>query len=210
MTGDDPTTPIAVRATLGGRALRGWRRLRCAACGLPTDVCVCDELPTVATVTRIAVVMHRIESVRSTNTGRLVVKVVADSVLRVRGARDDVPTEAPPGRRLVLFPSESARPLCGADADGATTLVVPDGSWAQARRIARRDPWAREAECVSLHPTAASRYGLRRNPREGGLCTIEAVAAALAVLEGPSAAQPLLDAFELWRARAATVRRPTR
>lgn len=183
---------------LGGRALRGWRQLRCGGCGLPEAVCVCATLPRLPVRTRVAVVMHRIEAVRSTNTGRLVRAMLEGASVRVRGGREDHAAEVPAGRRIVLFPREDARPLTRDDAGDDLTLVVPDGTWAQARRIARRDPLAQGAEAVSL-PEATSAYGLRRNPRPDALCTLEAVIEALRVLEPETDLSAMEAAFARWR-----------
>lgn len=194
-------------ASLGGRDLRGWRLARCAGCGLPEGLCVCAELPRLAVRTRVVVVMHRIEAVRSTNTGRLAAAMLSGATVRVRGDRDAPAESAPAGRRLVLFPAEGARPLSAADAGDDLVLVVPDGTWAQARRVHRRDPTARGAEAVALPDPAASAYGLRRNAREGGVCTLEAVAAAMGVLEGASVEHALREAFTRWHERAQRARR---
>lgn len=183
---------------LGGRALRGWRRVRCGACGLPEDRCVCASLPRLVARTRVVVVMHRVEAVRSTNTGRLVARMLEGATVRVRGGREDEAATVPAGRSLVLYPREDARPLTRDDAGEGLTLVVPDGTWAQARRIARRDPLAQGAEAVSL-AEGTSAYGLRRNPRPGALCTLEAVIEALCVLEGDALVEPMREAFARWR-----------
>lgn len=187
-----------VGTTLGGRSLRGWRTPRCGTCGLPGERCVCATLPTLSTHVRVVVVMHRIEAVRSTNTGRLVARMLSRAALRVRGARDETSPEVPPGRRLVLFPRAGARMLSREDADTELTLVVPDGTWSQARRIAQRDPLAKDIEAVTL-PEMESSYGLRRNPRIGALCTLEAVAEALRVTGDAAAAEALREAFGRWR-----------
>ncbi len=197
---DDPPPP------LGGRALRGWRQVRCGHCGLPEGLCVCPELPRVVVRTRVVVVMHYVEALRSTNTGRLVARMLPTATVRVRGAREAPDQPVPEGRRLVLFPSEEARPLRPDDAGDDLVLVVPDGTWAQARRIHRRDPAARGAEAVTLVDPGRSAYGLRRNPRPGGLCTLEAVAAALGALEGPAVEAALLTGFERWLHQARGVR----
>lgn len=197
---DDAPTP------LGGRDLRGWRQVRCGACGLPTRLCVCAHLPTIETRARVVVVMHHIEAVRSTNTGRLVAAMLPRATLRLRGVREAADAPTPEGRRLVLFPADDARPLTARDAGDDAVLVVPDGTWAQARRIHRRDPFAQGAEAVTLPVVGVSEYGLRRNAREGGLCTLEAVAVAMGVLEGPDVEASMRAAFTLWRARAASVR----
>lgn len=167
---------------------------------------MCAALPSLAVRTRVVVVMHHIEAVRSTNTGRLVAAMLQGATVRLRGARDATVEDAPAGRRLVLFPSEGARPLRPDDAGDDLVLVVPDGTWAQARRIHRRDPAALGAEAVTLPTLATSTYDLRRSEREGALCTLEAVAAAMGVLEGPDVENSLREGFEAWRARAMRVR----
>ncbi len=89
------------------------------------------------------------------------------------------------------------------------TLLVPDGTWSQARRIAQREPDARGAELVRLPPGPPTRYGLRRNPREGTVSTFEAVARALGVLEGAEGAElaaRLLETFDRFVDRALRVR----
>ena len=134
--------------------------------------------------------MHRHETFKTSGTGRLTLKMLAQSTCSVRGE----PSARPTGKRLVLFPAPHARVLTAGEA--CDVLVVPDGSWAQARRIAQRDPAAKDAETVCLPELPVSRYGLRRRPREGTVCTLEAVAHALAILEGPSVAAPLFDALD--------------
>lgn len=167
---------------------------------------MCALLPRVEAHTQVLVVMHHFEAVRSTNTGRLAARMLTRSSVRLRGAKDAVVEAPPAGRRLVLYPAVDARPLVPADATDDLVLVVPDGTWTQARRIHRRDPACRDAATVTLPFAGESGYGLRRNPRPGGLCTLEAIAAALGVLEGPAVASALLAGFQHWCARAHAVR----
>ncbi len=206
MSGAPGGAPTGDRArTPGSRDIRGWRQARCAVCGLTEAHCLCATLPTIPVKTQVIVVMHFIEAQRSTNTGRLAARVLGGATVRLRGDREG-PVEAPAGRRLVLFPFENARALTRDDAGPDVTLVVPDGTWSQARRIARRDPCAVGAEPVTLAGAHESAYGLRRNPREGGLCTMEAIAEAMRVLEGDAVADAMHRVFEAWRAGAMAVR----
>ncbi len=160
---------------------------RCEGCALRPPACLCGEVVALPVRTRVVLLTHHAERRKSTNTGRLVVLALQGAEIRVRGERD-APARAPlpEGRRLLLFPHPEARELAPEDGLGAgVVLLVPDGNWNQARRIFRRDPDARGAECVALPPGAPSRYGLRRAPREGTVSTLEAVARALRLLEGP-------------------------
>lgn len=181
---------------------------RCRGCGLPRAMCLCGALPRLPVRTRVVLLTHRIERTRSTNTGRLVARLLDGAEVRVRGEIGPQPrAPLPEGRRLLLFPSPGARVLSPDDARGApVVLLVPDGNWNQARRACRRDPDAQGAEPVTLPAGAPSRYGLRRAPHEGALSTLEAVARALGLLEGADIERRMMEAFDVWVHRAMRVR----
>jgi len=190
------------------RPIRSRRAERCPACWLPLPLCLCAELPRVASRTRVVVVMPQRESITSTNTGRLAAQMIEGAVVRVRGLRDGpAPAPVPDGRRLVLFPQEGARLLGAEDARGeATILLVPDGTWSQTRKLCKREPLLAEAEAVALPPAPAGRYDLRRNAPAGTVCTLEAIARALGVLEGAAIEAQLLAALDLFVARSRAAR----
>jgi DTW domain-containing protein YfiP len=78
-----------------------------------------------------------------------------------------------------------------------TRLVVPDGSWRQARKMGRREPVLKRMQWVRLPDGLVSNYRLRRQPVSGGVATIEAIAMALGILDGPAGEQHLNDALDL-------------
>ncbi len=188
------------------RAIRSRRLPRCAGCWLPRALCICADLPRLEVHTRLVVVMHRREAITSSNTGRLAVRCLAGATLRIRGDRADATPPAPraAGRRLALFPSPGARALHPGDAEGEPpVLLVPDGSWTQAKKLLRRDPEIRAAEPVTLPlPLPPSRYSLRRRQREDGFCTLEAIAHALGLLESPAIEAALLATLDRFLTRA--------
>lgn len=188
--------------------IRARGKPRCRGCGLPEEMCVCGDLPRLPVRTRVVLLTHRIERTRSTNTGRLVARLLEGAEIRVRGEMQAQARPAlPEGRRLVLFPSPEARVLSREDGRGEpVVLLVPDGSWNQARRAFHRDLDAQGAEAVTLPEGAPSRYGLRRAPREGTLSTLEAVARALGLLEGEAIERQMMAAFDVWVERATRVR----
>jgi DTW domain-containing protein YfiP len=110
------------------------------------------------------------------------------------------------GVAYVLFPSEHAVTLPEARARGLQTLLVPDGTWNQAKRMARRDPSCAGLVHVRLETTAKSDYLLRRNARPDGLCTFEAIAESMRELGDALTADAMLHAFARWVARAKLVR----
>lgn len=190
------------------KPMRSRRTARCPDCLLPTALCLCAELPHIAVRTRVVVMMHRREAATSSNTGRIAARVLEGASVRVRGGeRSEEPEPLPSGRRLVLFPAAEARLLTPEDAAGeGVVLLVPDGTWAQARRLLRRDDIFQGAEVVTLPPAGPSRYGLRRHAREGGVCTLEAIGHALAVLEGGDVEQRLLAVLDRFVARSRQAR----
>jgi DTW domain-containing protein len=189
------------------RPIRSRRTPRCGDCRLPTALCLCATLPRLAVRTRLVVVMHRREAISSTNTGRLAARVLEGASVRVRGSMRADAEPLPEGRRLLLFPAEGARVLGPEDACSAgVVLLVPDGSWNQARRLWRRDDAMRDAEPVILPRSAPTRYALRRSGGEGRLCTLEAIARALGVLEGPEIEAELEGVLDRFLERAKRAR----
>lgn len=198
------------------RPKRGFRTPRCPACRLPEPLCACHLLPRLSVRTRVVLFLHHREVISSTNTGRLAAQMLEGAELRELG-RDPAegPSPAlPAGRRLVLFPREGARELTAEDGAGGgsgrgepVVLLVPDGTWGQARRMLNRVPELAGAEVVTLPAAAApSRYRLRNSEREGALCTLEAVARALGILEGEAVEGALLEALEVFVERGMRAR----
>lgn len=167
-------------------------------------LCVCPLVPRLELATRLVVVMHWREANTTTNTGRLAALALPNSEVRVRGVageRDVTEGIVAPGRRtLLLFPGPDAVALEPGFSDrfpGPYTLVVPDGTWRQARKVATREPSLAGALRVQLEDAGDSAYRLRRAPRTGALSTMEAIARALGVLEGPHAQAPLEALFRV-------------
>jgi DTW domain-containing protein YfiP len=152
------------------------------------SLCVCALIPRLETRTHLLLVIHRYEARKPTNTGQLAAACLANSTLLVRG-HEGVPSAAPTfanRQPLLLFPHEAAAPLTAAHAgDRPVTLIVPDGTWRQAARVRARVPGLSSVPCVTLPAGALSTYGLRAESHDGGLATIEAIARAFGILEGP-------------------------
>lgn len=165
--------------------------------------CLCAGLPRLALRTRVELVMHRRERGKPTATGELALACLVHGAVHVQGLpeapADLAHLDTVSRRLLVLFPSEEARPLTPELLDEdprPVTLVVPDGSWRQASRIARRVPGLEGAERVTLPAGPPTTYRLRREPKEGGLATAEAIARALGVIEGAEVQEALEAVFD--------------
>lgn len=168
---------------------------RCERCALPPASCLCQFAAPLELRTRVIVVMHRREVHKTTNTARLVPLALANSRVCVMGlAEDRVELESAAAtwsRARLLFPSDDALELEPAPAEAPITLVVPDGNWRQAHKLARREPLLAELPRVRLPAGPPSRYALRKHPDPRFLATFEALARALGVLEGPEVQQRL-------------------
>jgi DTW domain-containing protein YfiP len=170
-------------------------------------LCVCSTLPALRPSTHIVIMTHRVELAKTTNTGRLVARMLGEHAELVRSDAAWEPREphASAAHSFVLFPTDDALPLEEV-ASEVRCLIIPDGTWAQGRRIARRHPASEPLRKVRLASALRSTYTLRRSHLENGLCTLEAVAHALQVLEGDGCAAPMLEALAGWVERALLVR----
>lgn len=170
---------------------------RCPRCALPVDVCLCAVLPCLEVRTELHVLRHVREEDKLSNSAR--VAALALPSLRLhrygqQGPRFDATPLLGPGTAL-LYPLEAGGPE--ADPTRVRRLVVVDGTWAQTRRMVRRVPGLLELPRLRLPPDPpAPRRRLRRPTTPEGLSTLEALAAALEVLEGPVPADALREAYE--------------
>lgn len=184
--------------------MRTRRLSRCPRCGLSHNLCVCSSLPRLSPKTRVVILAHRVELEKTTNTGKLVAHMLGERAELVE-SHEPWQLTAAESESFVLFPSEDALALEDV-AHEVGCLIIPDGTWAQGRRIARRHPVCERLRKVKLSATLHSSYRLRRSFLPGALCTLEAAAHALQVLEGDSLAAPMLEAFAQWVERALLVR----
>ncbi|MCE9529210.1 MAG: DTW domain-containing protein [Planctomycetales bacterium] len=171
---------------------------RCPRCEIRKPLCFCSLIPQINTATRVIILMHTAEEMLTTNTARLAARALPNSDIRIHGkmgaciSKEGIAQSDRPS--LLLYPSSHAREL---NADFARTLtspvnlIVPDGSWSQTRKFVRRESSLAGIPHVKLPSGPPSEYRLRIQPRETGLCTLEAIARALGILESYEARQQL-------------------
>jgi DTW domain-containing protein YfiP len=163
---------------------------RCADCAFPSALCICDRIPRLEVPVRFVVLRHASEIPRLTSTVRWAALALPGTEL-VDYALPNSPID---GSRLagpgtwVLFPSARPTPP---DSPRPARIVVPDGTWQQARRMIQRVPALRALPRLSL-PPAEPAPRLRRPPIAGGMSTLEAMAGALAFLGHAAEAARLL------------------
>jgi DTW domain-containing protein len=176
---------------------------RCPRCGLKPALCMCALLPTINTKTHVAFVTPTVENDKSTNTGRLVRACLSNTSVHFYGPDlPELPDRVwPEGYRpLLLFPVRGAQPVSTAFLDRPNALIVLDANWRQASRLRKRFLLSGVAP-VTIPDTSPTLYKLRAEPHAGGMSSLEAVARALAVLEGNDVERALIDALVVFQDR---------
>ncbi|HYQ45974.1 MAG TPA: tRNA-uridine aminocarboxypropyltransferase [Polyangiaceae bacterium] len=174
----------------------------CWECRRPARVCYCAAVEPIETRTRVVILQHPRESDVPINTARIAELALSNSTLHVgldfsRDAGLSTAlsnTEAPP---VLLYPSDDAKDLAREAPAGPVTLVVIDGTWWQASKLFKLNPFLQALPRYGIAPSTESRYRIRREPAAHCLSTIEALEAALALLERrPGGFPELLKPFD--------------
>jgi len=163
----------------------------CHRCHRPAALCVCRHfqgIPPVDNRTRITILQHPRERLHPLNTARIALQGLARVHLEVARGNDGMrglthPMALAPGTAL-LYPHDSAASLEQLDpAERPSGLLLLDGTWANVRTLYRANPWLAALPHVRLTPREPSRYRIRGEPDVNGRATVEAIVAALEILE---------------------------
>ncbi len=162
----------------------------CKRCYLNEAICLCDAIPRVPTRTEVLIVRHVAELRLTSNTGRFVALALPNSrILEYGGGPEFDDTELREDGSVLLYSATGApQPL---PEGPIRRLIVLDGSFRQARRMYKRIDALRGLPELALPPPAVVPVRLRQPPAPHGLSTLEAVAHALALLEGAALVAPL-------------------
>lgn len=156
-------------------------------------LCICALVPRLETRTRLQLIVHCREESKPTNTGQLAARCVQRSQLSIVGDRErplQLTTVTDREQPLLLFPADDAVPITRfAASERPVVLFVPDGNWRQASKMRKRIPSLADVPCVTLPDAGPSNYRLRAEFHAGRLCTFEAIARALCILEGEAGPQ---------------------
>lgn len=190
---------------------RGSMMKRCELCLLHPQACLCDWQPSLSTDVGICLLMHPLEPLKPTNTGRLIADCLPDTYAFVWSRTETDPQleqllADPQWQPYIVFPGEYAQPgqrvVTDLSQDGLgderPLLVILDATWTQARKMFRKSPCLTNLPILSLRTEQLSRYRLRRSCREEHLCTVEVAAACLALAGDEADALLLGDYFDLF------------
>ena len=176
---------------------------RCETCGASATACLCDVVPRIELKTRICLVIHHRELSRRSNTGLLAVRALLNSEVRVRGedreALDLQDLLTNQYRSFLFYPSSDAVELNqGLVMQDATPiqLLVPDGTWRQARKIHSRHEELRDLPRVKISTPNNSIFQLRAQSRPERMATLQAIAHGLGIIEGDSVRAQLMKLYQ--------------
>ncbi len=177
------------------------RRATCPRCRRPERVCYCEHLVEIPSRTRVVVLQHPREEGRPIGTAHMATLCLPDASLHVGVDFDDAPILdellADETRETVLlYPGEGARDVVADPPAHPVTLVVVDGTWAQAKKLVKTNRRLAALPRVSFVPPSPSEYRIRREPKETYLSTLESLVLVLGALEGdPEKFEPLRAPF---------------
>lgn len=177
---------------------------KCTKCFMKMKFCYCSEIQEVSAKTLVSLIVHVRELNLTTNTARLASNVLTNSNTFIRGGvnRDEnFDSLIADGRTpFYLFPDEDAIDLDSdffAQHGDNIQLIVPDGSWSQAKKFKRRIPILKNVQSVKLTSPKPSEYILRVEPNISSVCTYEAIAQALGIIEGEPVENTMMETFRV-------------
>lgn len=158
--------------------------------------------PRIELSTRICLVIHHRELTRRSNTGLLALRALVNSEMRIRGeGRETLDLKdllIPQYRTFLFYPSEDAveldKDLVGQQPT-PIQLIVPDGTWRQARKLHSRHPELKDVQRVKISAPNHSTFQLRAQSRPEGMATLQAIAHGLGVIEGDRVRAQLMKLY---------------
>src|SRR6185436_17570377 len=185
-------------------------RPTCWHCRKARRTCYCGLLPTLVVTTRFVILQHPKERRNAIGTGRLAHLALSNSVLfegidfsadqRLNALLSD-----PASSCAILYPGSQSRSLNQLSENDRAELMprgrrfvlfVIDRTWAGAGPILRRSKNLAALPRVSFSALGLSGYaGLRKQPREDCLSTVEAIGRVIGLLESAEMENQLLAPF---------------
>lgn len=175
----------------------------CPECFLHKDLCICSVIPKLNLKTKVVLIIHAKELKRTTNTGRLALKALENSEMRIRGETheqldlSDLLTDD--YASVLFYPSTDAVDLTPdflKQFNKPIQLLVPDGNWRQASKVHTRHKELQNVPRVMISKPNLDSQHLRAESTEEGMATLQAIAEALKIIEGEDTFQKLNAVYQ--------------
>lgn len=175
---------------------RGMDVKRCNTCLLRVDLCLCEVGKTMSEGLNpdfdFVLLMHKKETYKPTNTGRLLVDLFPNNSHVFCWSRQQPQPELlalledPKRSFCILFPGDeddervsSQWQHSGPEDNRRKTFIILDGTWKQARRMFNLSPYLAKLPVLALDHNQVSTYLTRQAAHEHYLSTAESVGLAL-------------------------------
>lgn len=186
---------------------------RCIHCLMRSEVCICESIQKIENKHPLTIIMHSRESIKTTNTARLAHATLSNSRIFIHG-RIDQPADfsellLKDHTNVLLTLSDQSKTLSSewiSRIEKPIHLIVPDGNWRQANKMKSRIAEVKHIPWVKLPPGPPSNYQLRAEAHPEGLSTLEAIARAYHLFEGPEVSDALLRIFNTMVSRTLSTR----
>lgn len=145
---------------------------------------------------KITLLTHEKEMSRKDNSGKLCFElsgIEINTVVWQRKAPDSNLLEALKDQALLITPNGGGDRIV--DIDHYNHFVLLDSTWQEARKMYNRSDYLKSANWFAFDNPPTSRYNLRRNQIDTGLCTAECVIELLKLKGKSEAAQQLEQRF---------------
>jgi DTW domain-containing protein YfiP len=172
----------------------------CLRCLRSRRACWCRHLRPVESATRACILQHVRERKTAIGTARMAHLSLPNSELHLGVSfqgHERVRALAAEEGTALLFPGEGAIDPAALVGRPPKTVIVVDGTWQQARKLLKENPFLLALPRIGLSPARPSNYRIRAEPSAECVSTIEAIALLLGALEGaPERFTPILEAFD--------------
>jgi DTW domain-containing protein YfiP len=175
---------------------------RCPNCRINIRYCFCHHFFHYQNKHRLLIIRHFRERHLPTSTAWPFPKLLSNAHILDRGKERELPIHNHLNSDFdsyVLFPDENAQELTpdfAASLKKPIQLIVPDGTWSQARKIKKREPQLKNLPSLKISKMSGN-YFLKHSPVSGGVSTFEAIAHAYAILENKDLGEALLAFFTM-------------
>ncbi|MBF0363288.1 MAG: DTW domain-containing protein [Oligoflexia bacterium] len=189
---------------------------RCSICFLHKPLCICEQAKSIQVNTKVKFhfVVHANEWKTVSNTVRILemllinkeIYTFADGNQSIHTSWEKLPKIQGSKKNVaILFPlasvylnvsanvSPDTDAPTNAAADTITDLIIPDGNWTNAKRIAKKIHLATGAPFIAIKSDRKSSYRLREQPKENFLSTYEATILAIKYFESDSTVQMQIE-----------------
>ncbi len=196
---------------------RGKLLKRCPSCQIGLELCICQYKVQSQLDIEFALLMHRDEILKPTNTGRLIADLFPQQTYAFCWHRTEPPQAlldllADESRQcFIVFPAEpseerqvykSLPPLNGK----TPCFILLDGTWKQGRRMMQLSRWLSKVPAFTFNVEKQAQYSVRKAKHEHQVSTAEAASLLLNELGDTKHSALLHDYFSVFNQHYAATR----